>query len=196
MFLGCWEWAQIGGDVGIFCGERFHIADFGISGFCSGHSVLTPRDHLRCPITSCPDQKPGRVDHREGSGPTMTRSLETSQGNEGVFSPNSPTNSSTFSFKLASIIKNQARTRGGPSFGDRPCDAALVRHAENHADFFRQNLLRNKLCTIRAFPASQRYLSSLNSAGYDYSTCFFLRFARLDLANFEFAGTRGNTARP
>ena len=37
---------------------------------------------------------------------------------------------------FALIIKNQARTGGGPRLGDRPGDAALVRHPKDQADFF------------------------------------------------------------
>ena len=36
---------------------------------------------------------------------------------------------------FALIIKNQARTSGGPRLGDRPCNAALVRHPKYQADF-------------------------------------------------------------
>src|SRR5258708_5438361 len=41
---------------------------------------------------------------------------------------------------LALIVKNQFCARGGPGFGNRPGDAALVRHAEDDASFSGQNL--------------------------------------------------------
>jgi hypothetical protein len=54
-------------------------------------------------------------------------------------------------------------------------------------------LLRHKLCTIPAFPASQRCQPWLKSAAYDYySIWLFVRVVRVDLVNFGFNSTRAN----
>src|SRR5215470_8592559 len=52
------------------------------------------------------------------------------------------------------------------------------------------------LCTIPAFPTSQRCPPWLKSAAYDYySSWVFLRFVRLDFVDFDFNGTRANALR-
>src|SRR5438128_3036415 len=67
-----------------------------------------------------------------------------------------------FLYPLALIIKNQTCAGRGPGLRDCPGDATLVRHAEDQADFSRQNLLCHKnvkklttVTTLQRFRASQ-----------------------------------------
>ena len=118
---------------------------------------------------------------------------------------------------FALIIENQARTRRGPSFCDRPGDAAFVRHAEDEADFSCQNFVGHKnvkklqgyngsadskptgKCCADAPPvpvtdalALQPYNAMISR--HDDSNCPLLRFVRFDFRDFNFIGTRNSVA--